>query len=159
MTWNTIYTLDGAPAEQQLPKFSIEKIVKADAERVFDLLTDLTSLQKTLPRYFPSVRTLSTRENVSIVEEHLMIAEKELVMMTKHIIDRSHTHDVYVIGGDAKGSHIVERYVPVGQGTKIIVSVDLKLKGALKITGFFGKDKIVNDFSEILNEFALIAED
>lgn len=158
MTWSTIYTLDGAPVEYQLPKFSIEKIVKADLERTFDVLTDLASLQKIIPRYFPSVRIRSTRGSVSIVEEHLVIAEKELVMMTKHVINRPHTHEVYVIGGDAKGSQIIERYDSVGQGTKITVNVDFKPKGTLKITGFFGKDKIVNDFSEILNEFALIAE-
>lgn len=142
-----------------MPKFSIEKIVKADIEKVFDVLTDLASLQKTIPHYFPSVRILSTRGNVSVVEEHLVIAGKELVMMTKHIVDKPHTHDVYVIGGDAKGSRIVERYASIGQGTKITMSADFKLKGTLKITGFFGKDKIMNDFSEILSEFALIVED
>ncbi len=98
------------------------------------------------------------RDDVSIVEEHVMLAGKELVMMTKHVTKPHELHEVFVIGGDAKGSHIVERYEIIPEGTKITVNVDLKLHGKLKLATFFGKGKIKNGFAKIMDEFAKIAE-
>jgi coenzyme Q-binding protein COQ10 len=86
------------------------------------------------------------------------ISGKELVMMTKHVIQYPETHEVFVIGGDAKGSHIVEKYESVDEGTKITVDADIKLKGTLKIVDFFRKEKITKGFSKIMDEFAKIAE-
>ena len=40
----------------------------------------------------------------------------------------------------------------------IIVIVDLKLRGPLKLVAFFGKAKIQKGFVKIMDEFAKIAE-
>ncbi len=142
-----------------MPKISFEKIVKAKRAKVFEIVTDYESFQKTLPQYFPSIRIRSTRGNVSVVEEHLKIDERELVMMTKHVITPPRLHEVFVIGGDAKGSYISELYEEIPSGTKITVSADLKLKGIMKIAGVFAKNKIRSHFREVMDEFAKIAED
>ena len=42
--------------------------------------------------------------------------------------------------------------------TKIVVDVDLKLKGKMKISKMFGKNKLEHDYSKILDDFAKIAE-
>ena len=144
--------------DESLPKFSLEKFVKADIETIFDIAVDLDGLQKAMPDRFPFVRTLSTRDNVSVVEERMIIAGKNLVMMTKHIVDRPRMHEIFVIGGDSKGSHITERFSVDGPGTKITVSADLKLNGALMVTGFFGRGKIKEDFASIIDEFAKLAK-
>ena len=141
-----------------MPKIHFEKTVKADRKKVFDIAANYEEFQKTLPQYFTSIRVRSTRDNVAVVEEHVMISGKELVMMTKHVTQYPDIHEVFVIGGDAKGSHIVEKYESVDVGTKITVDADIKLKGVLKIAGFFGKRKITNGFSKIMDEFAKIAE-
>jgi len=70
----------------------------------------------------------------------------------------SEFQEVFVIGGDAKGSHIIERYESVQEGTKITVEADLKLRGPLKLAVFFGKAKIQKGFIKIMDEFAKIAE-
>ena len=88
----------------------------------------------------------------------MRIAKKELVMMTKHVLDNPSTHEFFVIGGDAKGSHVIERYEETSRGTKILVEGDFKLKGIMKISGLFVQKKIENDFSQIIDEFAKIAE-
>lgn len=139
-------------------KIHFEKIVKADRARVFDVAANYEEFEKTLPQYFPSIRVRSQRDNVAVVEEHLRVAGKELVMMTKHVTTYPELHEVFVIGGDAKGSVITEKYETVPEGTKIIVDADIKLKGVMKIAGLFGKKKILNSFSKIMDEFAKIAE-
>ncbi len=93
-----------------------------------------------------------------MVEQHIKLAGKELVMMTKHVKKEPKLHDVFVIGGDGKGSHISEKYEEVPNGTKITVEADIKLKGIMKIAGFLGKSKIEDSLIEIMDEFAKIAE-
>jgi coenzyme Q-binding protein COQ10 len=141
-----------------LPKIHFEKIIKAERNRVFDIATNYEEFQKKIPQYFTSMRIRSTRDNVTVIEEHLKLAGKELVMMTKHVTKYPETHEIFVIGGDAKGSHILEHYQSVADGTKITVDADIKLKGILKIAGFFGKSKIVKGFNMMMDEFAKIAE-
>ncbi len=141
-----------------MPKIHFEKIVKAERNKVFDIVANYENFQKTLPEYFTSIRVRSSRDNVAIVEEHVKISGKELVMMTKHVTQYPEIHEVFVIGGDVKGSHIVEKYESVDDGTKITVDADIKLKGTLKIIGFFGKGKITKGFVTIMDEFAKIAE-
>ncbi len=132
--------------------------MKAERNKVFDIAANYENFQKTLPEYFTSIRVRSSRDNVAIVEEHVKISGKELVMMTKHVTQYPEIHEVFVIGGDVKGSHIVEKYESVDDGTKITVDADIKLKGTLKIIGFFGKGKITKGFVKIMDEFAKIAE-
>ena len=141
-----------------MPKFSFEKTIKADRKKVFDIAANYEEFEKTLPQYFPSIKIKSKRDNVAVVEEHVKVAGRELVMMTKHVVDYPKTHEVFVIGGDAKGSHIVETYEEVDEGTRIFVEADIKLKGVMKVAGFFGKSKMLNGFTRIMDEFAKIAE-
>jgi len=141
-----------------LPKINFVKIIRANRDKVFEIATNFKDFQKTLPKFYPSIRVRSMRDDISIVEEHVMLAGRELVMMTKHVTKPPDLHEVFVIGGDAKGSHIVERYEIIPDGTKITVNVDLKLYGKLKLVAFFGKSKIKNSFVKIMDEFAKIAE-
>ncbi|MSV33439.1 MAG: polyketide cyclase [Nitrosarchaeum sp.] len=141
-----------------MPKIIFEKIIKADRKKVFELMTNYKNFQKILPQYYPSIRIISVRGNVSVVEEHLQIAGRELVMMAKHVTDEPILHEIFIIGGDAKGTHIIKRYESVTHGTKLTLEIDWKLKGMMKLSNFFGKNKVLNDYSKIIDEFAVIAE-
>ena len=141
-----------------MPKINFEKIVKAERNKVFNIAANFEQFHKTLPEYFPSIRIHSTRGNIAVVEEHVRIAGLEMVMMTKHVTHYPEVHEVFVIGGDAKGSHIIERYESIQEGTKITFDANLKLSGLLKIAVFFRKDKIKKSFTKIMDEFAKIAE-
>jgi hypothetical protein len=147
-----------SPDTLSLPKISFEKIVKADRNKVFDITANYENFEKTLPQYFPSIRIRSVRDDVAIVEEHVRVSGRELVMMTKHVTKYPELHEVFVIGGDAKGSYIVERYESIKEGTKISVEANLKMRGHLKLVAFFGKSKIQKGFVNIMDEFAKIAE-
>lgn len=141
-----------------MPKIVFEKIIKADRKKVFELTTHYENFQKILPQYYPSVRIISVRGNISVVEEHLRIGGRELVMMVKHVIDEPLLHEIFIIGGDAKGTHIIKRYEQISHGTKMTLEVDWKLKGMMKLSDFFAKNKISNEYSKIIDEFVVIAE-
>ena len=141
-----------------MSKTIFEKIVKTDRKKIFELTTNYENFQKILPQYYPSVRIISVRGNVSVVEEHIRIGGRELVMMVKHVIDEPILHEIFIIGGDAKGTHIIKRYESTSHGTKITLEVDWELKGIMKLSNFFGKNKIPDEYSKIIDEFIVIAE-
>jgi coenzyme Q-binding protein COQ10 len=93
-----------------------------------------------------------------VVEEHMNLGDKELLIMAKHVTEEPVLHEVFVIGGDAKGSRIKQQFIEISEGTKIIVDVDLKLKGKMKMSSMFGKNKFEEDYSKILDDFIKIAE-
>ncbi len=141
-----------------MSKFSLEKTVNAKRETVFERLSNYENYQKLMPQHFPSIRVRSVRGNVSVVEEHMNLGDQELVIMAKHVTEEPVLHEVFVIGGDAKGSHIKQQFIEISEGTKIIVDVDLKLKGKMKMSSMFGKNKFEQDYAKILDDFAKIAE-
>ncbi len=82
----------------------------------------------------------------------------ELVIMAKHVTTEPVLHEVFVIGGDINGSYIKQQFIEVSKGTKIIVDVDLKLKGKMKMSSMFGKNTFEQDYAKILDDFVKIAE-
>ena len=142
-----------------MPKFSLEKTVNAKRETVYEILSNYENYQKLVPQHFPFVRMRSVRGNVSVVEEHMNFGDRELLIMAKHVTEEPVLHEVFIIGGDAKGSHIKQQFIEVLEGTKIIVDVDLKFKGKMKISSMFGKNKFEENYTKILDDFIKIAVD
>ncbi len=141
-----------------MTKFTVYKIIHTKRKIIFDILSNFENFQKILPQHFPSIRVRSTRGNISVVEEHMMLGNKELVIMAKHVIQEPSLHEIFVIGGDAKGSHIYQQFIEHSEGTKVVVDVDLKLSGKMKLSGLFGNGSLEENYSKILDDFIKIAE-
>ncbi len=141
-----------------MPKFSLEKIVKNNRNEVFEIFSNFENYQRIIPQHYPSVRIRSMRGDVSVVEEHLILGNLELLIMTKHVSQKPILHEVIVIGGDAKGSRIRQEFIELEKGTKILVDVDLKFKGKMKISTMFGKNNFKQDYDKVLDDFVKLAE-
>jgi len=141
-----------------LPKFSLEKIVKNNRNEVFKIFSNFENYQRIIPQHYPSVRIRSMRGDISVVEEHLILGDLELLIMAKHVSQKPILHEIIVIGGDAKGSQIRQEFIELEKGTKILVDVDLKFKGKMKISTMFGKNNFKQDYDEILDDFVKLAE-
>jgi len=158
LIYSTIYTRDGELFKITLPKFNLEKIINAKRETAFDIFSNYENYQNLLPRHFPSVRVRSVRGNISVVEEHMKFGTQEFIIMAKHIAEKPVLHEIFVIGGDAKGSYIKQQFLEISEKTKIIVNVDWKLKTKMKVSSIFGKNKFEQYYAEILDDFAKISE-
>ena len=141
-----------------MAKVKFEKFTNATREKIFEIATDYKSFQTILPEFFPSIRVISVRPNTILVEEHLKLLGKELIVMAKHVTNEPKTHEILIVGGDAKGTRLIEEYEQTQEGTRIILTVDFKLKGSMRIKGIFGKDKVENEFSKIMDKLIQIAE-
>ncbi len=141
-----------------MAKVKFEKFTNATREKIFEIATNYESFQTNMPQFFPSIRVVSVRPNTTLAEEHLKLAGKELLVMAKHVTEEPVTHETFFVGGDAKGTHITEEYEQTQNGTRIILTVDFKSKGTMGLTKIFGKGKFEDEFSRIMDELILIAE-
>ena len=141
-----------------MTSFSLEKIVHAKRDNVFQIFSNYNNYEKLVPQYFSSIRIRSVRENIAVVEEHLKLGEMEFLFMAKHVATPSILHEVYVIGGKSKGSYIRQEFIEISEGTKILVDVKLKLTGTMRIPKFLGKSKLSENYSNMLDEFAVMSE-
>ncbi len=135
-----------------------KKFTNAAREKIFEIATNYELFQTNMPQFFPSIRIISVRPNSTLVEEHLNLAGKELIVMAKHVIDEPTIHETFFVGGDAKGTKITEEYEQTPEGTRIVITVDFKSKGVIRFSGLFGRGKFENEFSKIMDELILIAE-
>ena len=141
-----------------MTSFSLEKIVHAKRDNVFQIFSNYNNYEKLVPQYFQSIRIRSVRDDIAVVEEHLKLGEIEFLFMSKHVATPSILHEVYVIGGKSKGSYIRQEFIEIPEGTKILVDVKLKLTGTMRIPKFLGKSKLNKNYSNMLDEFATISE-
>ncbi|MCH8860341.1 MAG: SRPBCC family protein [Thaumarchaeota archaeon] len=139
-----------------MPKVKVEKIIKAKKDKVFSTMTDFENLPSILPQIFKSVKIISREGNSIVTEEFVKMAGRDIAQKVKHVIQPTEKHEVFILEGDAKGSHIVESYEETSEGTKIIVEGDFKLVGALNLLGFLAKGKIEQSINEVMDEFAKI---
>jgi hypothetical protein len=153
-----IYTLVGVVSKIPLTAFSLEKIIHAKRKDVFKIFSNYEDYEKLIPQYFPSIRIRSVRGNTAVVEEHLKLGDLELVLMSKHVTTPFVLHDVYVIGGKSKGSYIKQEFVEIPEGTKILIDVDLKLTGLMKIPKVLDKSKLIENYSNLLNDLTILCE-
>ena len=141
-----------------MPKVRVEKTIKADRAKVFSTVTDFESLPAKLPLYFKSMKIVSREGNSVVIEESVNMGGRDITQTAKHVLTPPEKHEVFIMDGDAKDSHIVETYQSTSDGTKIIIDGDFKLAGKLKLIGFLAAGKIKNSIEEVMNEFAKIVE-
>ena len=153
-----IYTLVGEASKILLTTFSLEKIIHAKRKDVFNIFSNYEQYEKLIPKYFPSIRTRSVRGDVAVVEEHFKLGDLELILMSKHVSKPYVLHEVYVIGGKSKGSYIRQEFIEIPDGTKILVDIDLKLIGAMKIPKLLDKSKLAENYSNFLDDLGLLCE-
>ena len=108
-----------------MTKITFEKIVNSPPDKVFDIISNFENYEKLFPDYYPSISIKSVRDESSLVVEHLKLHDKEFVIMAKHFNDPPHKHEMRVVGGDIKGSYIIEKIIPFELETKIIVEAEI----------------------------------
>ena len=152
-----VYTQD-AHTIPWLPRFRLENTVHAERQKTYDAMCGFQTYSKSFPQHFPSIRVRSVRGDVAVVEEHVNLGGRRLVMMAKHVSRPPSTHDVYVIGGDLKGTSVLQRFSAAEGDTLVVTDVNLKLGLAMGAKSVFGYDRYKRDYGAILDDLAAAAE-
>ena len=138
-----------------MAKIIFEKTVKSDPDRVFDIISNFENFNRLLPDYYPSIQIKSVRDESSLVAEHLKLHDKQFVIMAKHFNDPPYRHEMRVVGGDIKGSYIIEKIIPFESKTKIVVDAKIDTGKRFSVMKNDDYEKALED---LYNEFITVIE-
>ena len=134
-------------------------VQKSNLERdvLFELSTDVENFHKIMPKYFKSLKIISTSINEKIVLESINFLGRKIKIKTKHIIEKPNIHKVFILSGPAKGTSFIETYDSNSHGTDITILVNLKLNGFLKLIPFL-HILLLKRMNSVMSEFIICAE-
>ena len=95
---------------------------------------------------------------ILVVEEHFHLGEVEFLLMSKHVSKPFVLHEVFVIGGKSKGSYIRQEFIEIPDGTKILIDVDLKLMGMMKVPKLLDRAKLIENYSKLVEELTKLCK-
>lgn len=139
-----------------MSKIIFEKTSKSSPEQVFDVISNFENFEKILPKYYTSIVIKSIRDESSLAAEHLKLSDKEFVIMAKHFSEPPYKHEMRVIGGDIKGSYIIEKIIPLKSETKIIVEAEIKVPK--RLGGILKNENYNNSLENLYDEMITIIE-
>lgn len=145
-----------------MPSAAFEVAIRAGRRRAFGVAADHAALAAALPGYFASVRVRSRRGGVSVLVERLSLGGADLLMTVRHESDPPRLHAMSVLGGDAKGSRIVETYEEAdgGRATLLRVSADVRfgrLGGAAAAVGLGRARSVLGGLGRMYDAVAEVA--
>ncbi len=123
------------------------------------MMSGFGSYPQTIPQHFPSVRVRSVRGEVAVVEEHVNLGGRRLVIMARHVSRPPSAHDLFVIGGSLKGTSIMQRFEAAGDDTLVVTDVNLRLGLAMGISSALDRGRYKRDYGAILDDLAAAAEE
>lgn len=133
-------------------KGTISMDIQASIGSVYELLSNHAELSK-INNTIVKVKMRSERPESAVNEETMYLNGKTYKCMVKHLFEAPSVHTYTVIGGDAKGSSVVQRLEEIPDGTRVNMSIDWKVS----LFGFRSKG-ILSDYTALLNDVKLQLE-
>ena len=99
--------------------------IETDIDTAYHIVSDHVLLHKITP-HIMAVKVMSRRSHRYLAEETLMLGGRRYMCMIRHHCSPPHTHEYFIVGGDAKGSHIIERFKMIEGRTYVTVDIHWK---------------------------------
>ena len=140
-----------------MSSFNLIQKSTLEPDKIFQISTDVENFHKIMPKYFKSLKIISDSSNEKIVLESIIFLGKKIDIKTKHVIIEPNIHKVFILSGPAKGTSFIETYNSNSNGTEILIIVDLKLNGILRLIPFL-KIYLLKRMNSVMSEFIVCAE-
>lgn len=140
-----------------MSSFNLIQKSTLEPDKIFQISTDVKNFHKIMPKYFKSLKIISDSSNEKIVLESIIFLGKKIDIKTKHVIIEPNIHKVFILSGPAKGTSFIETYNSNSIGTEILIIVDLKLNGILRLIPFL-KIYLLKRMNSVMSEFIVCAE-
>ena len=140
-----------------MSSFNLIQKSTLEPDKIFQISTDVENFHKVMPKYFKSLKIISDSSNEKIVLESIIFLGKKIDIKTKHVIIEPNIHKVFILSGPAKGTSFIETYNSNSIGTEILIIVDLKLNGILRLIPFL-KIYLLKRMNSVMSEFIVCAE-
>ena len=140
-----------------MSSFNLIQKSTLEPDKIFQISTDVENFHKIMPKYFKSLKIISDYSNEKIVLESIIFLGRKIDIKTKHVIIEPNIHKVFILSGPAKGTSFIETYNSNSIGTEILIIVDLKLNGILRLIPFL-KIYLLKRMNSVMSEFIVCAE-
>ncbi len=120
-----------------MKNFKLENYTLLSQEEIFHISTDIENFHHVMPNYFKSLNVVEQNDNVKTVVEKIKFLGISLKIKTKHTITKPDIHKVEILSGPTKGTVFVESYIALKTGTMILIDVELRFSGFIKLFSFF----------------------
>jgi len=140
-----------------MSSFNLIQKSTLEPDKIFQISTDVENFHKIMPKYFKSLKIISDSSNEKIVLESIIFLGRKIDIKTKHVIIEPNIHKVFILSGPAKGTSFIETYNLNSIGTEILIIVDLKLNGILRLIPFL-KIYLLKRMNSVMSEFIVCAE-
>jgi hypothetical protein len=140
-----------------MSSFNLIQKSTLEPDKIFQISTDVENFHKIMPKYFKSLKIISDSSNEKIVLESIIFLGRKIDIKTKHVIIEPNIHKVFILSGPAKGTSFIETYNSNSIGTEILIIVDLKLNGILRLIPFL-KIYLLKRMNSVMSEFIVCAE-
>ena len=140
-----------------MSSFNLIQKSTLEPDKIFQISTDVENYHKVMPKYFKSLKIISDSSNEKIVLESIIFLGKKIDVKPKHVIIEPNIHKVFILSGPAKGTSFIETYNSNSIGTEILIIVDLKLNGILRLIPFL-KIYLLKRMNSVMSEFIVCAE-
>ena len=138
-------------APLQLSEISYSKIVDVDKEILFKTFADFENYSLILPNNVSSVNIIS--EKLIIYDIALVEKGIKTNLTVEHTMEPYHNQVIKVTDGDAQGTLITQTFESHGNGTKILIDIDLKTRGVLTPFTFLPSQNVNHAIDTIVTTF------
>ena len=138
-------------APLQLSTISYSKVVDVDKEIIFNTFADFEKYPLVLPNNILFVNNISEElliYNISLTEKNI-----KTNLTVEHILEPYDKQVIKVTDGDAQGTTITQTFESNGNGTKILIDIDLKTRGVLTPFTFLPQLNVNHAIDTIITTF------
>ena len=137
--------------------FYLQQNSNISRDVLFKISTDISNFDKVLPSYFKSLTIIKESKNEKFVDEIIYFVGKTSNVKTKHIIESPDTHKIFILDGLLKGTVFSELYEISENGTRVKISINLKLNGIIRFIPFIDLF-IFKKMKSVMKEFLVASE-
>ena len=138
-------------APSQLSTISYSKVFDVDKEIIFNTFADFEKYPLILPNNILFINNISEKlsiYNISLTEKNI-----KTNLTVEHILEPYDKQVIKITDGDAQGTTITQTFESIGNGTKILIDVDLKTRGVLTPFTFLPQHNVNHAIDTIVTTF------
>jgi len=147
-------------------KFHWSHKLSIEREKIFEIMSNVTSYPKIFPERYNSLKIINQSENVIFTEEDITYGNLNRKLIVKHTLVENESHLIEIVKGDAKNTKILLNYKSVGNSTNILVDFEINLMNiriepgmnpSLKQPSMLPRGGFQGEISRILEKFGDVA--
>lgn len=122
--------------QKKVSDLEFTMVLPAKPEKIFEIITDYENIIKFFPAQLQEIKIINKSKNETITQEAITISsiiKKNFTQKTKHSILRDFIIESLIIEGPLEGTLLRTELQKENEGTKVLVTFDIKTRFMYKM--------------------------